>query len=130
MVLPPFHSTCPGEFFLRVLIRCLFGHFHVYFGTFCTKRNGWRCLLSANLRGILILHTKSYDALVFAREVEKHTDAKIWLTFERLETQACFIGVLSAFFRRRFGFDNEKLPTSHTREVMQSTDMSLTKCRE
>ncbi len=103
----------------------------MYFGTFSTKRNGWRCPLSANLRGILLLHTKSYDALVFAREVEKHTDAKIWLTFERRETQGCFVGVLSAFFRRCFGFDNEKLPrTTHTREVMQSTDMSLTKCRE
>ena len=32
-VLPPFNSTCPCEFFLRVLIRCLFGHFHVDFGT-------------------------------------------------------------------------------------------------
>ena len=32
-LLPPFSSTCPCEFFLRVLIRCLFGHFHVDFGT-------------------------------------------------------------------------------------------------
>jgi hypothetical protein len=30
VLLPPFHSTCPGDFFLRVLIRCLFGHFRVW----------------------------------------------------------------------------------------------------
>jgi hypothetical protein len=36
LILPPFGSTCPCEFFLRVLIRCLFGHFHVDFGTLFT----------------------------------------------------------------------------------------------
>jgi hypothetical protein len=37
-VLPPSHSTCQGDFFQRVLIRCLFGHFHVDFGKLSTKR--------------------------------------------------------------------------------------------
>ena len=60
------------------------------------KKNGVRCRLSPNLRGINILHTKSYDAYVFVREVKKHTDAKIWLVPERQENEACLRGVLSA----------------------------------
>jgi hypothetical protein len=69
-VLPPFSSTCPCEFFLRVLIRCLF------FRSFsCRLRymvhddDGLCVLLSASERGIIILSSKLYDAYVFAREV-------------------------------------------------------------
>ena len=43
-VLPPFHSTCPGEFFLRVLIRCLFSHFSVLSSILCTSWRGQRIL--------------------------------------------------------------------------------------
>jgi hypothetical protein len=43
-VLPPFHSTCPGEFFLRVLIRCLFSHFSVEYSILCTSWRGRRIL--------------------------------------------------------------------------------------
>lgn len=60
------------------------------------KKNGWRYLLSAILRGTVLLHLTSRDAHVSAREVEKYTDAKIWLMFKRQETEACFKGVLSA----------------------------------
>ncbi len=30
------------------------------------KKDGWRCLLSANLRGMVIMHSKLYDAYVIA----------------------------------------------------------------
>ncbi len=43
-VLPPFHSTCPGEFFLRVLIWCLFSHFSVQSSILCTSWQGRRIL--------------------------------------------------------------------------------------
>ncbi len=41
-VLPPFHSSCPGEFFLRVLIRCLFSQFSVQSSILCTSWRGRR----------------------------------------------------------------------------------------
>jgi hypothetical protein len=43
-LLPLFHSTCPGEFFLRVLIRCLFSHFSVRYSILCTSWRGRRIL--------------------------------------------------------------------------------------
>jgi hypothetical protein len=44
VILPPFHSTCPGEFFLRVFIRCLFSHFSVKYSILCTSWRGRRIL--------------------------------------------------------------------------------------
>ena len=63
-VLPPFHSTCPGEFFLRVLIRCLFSHFSVRSSILCTSWRGRRILfrsffaVSKCLKHRLILKSK------------------------------------------------------------------------
>jgi hypothetical protein len=45
ILLPPFHSTCQGEFFLRVpIVRCLFSHFSVRSSILCTSWRGRRIL--------------------------------------------------------------------------------------
>ena len=44
MVLTPFHSTCPGRFCLRALIRCLFSHFSVQSSILCTSWRGRQIL--------------------------------------------------------------------------------------
>jgi hypothetical protein len=55
-VLPPFHSTCPGEFFLRVLIRCLFSHFSVRSSIPCTSWRGRRILFRIFSRFLNVLY--------------------------------------------------------------------------
>ena len=65
-ILPPFHSTCPGEFFLRVLIRCLFSHFSVRSSILCTSWQGRRILfwsLFAVVKCLLIHRWKQYNRL-------------------------------------------------------------------
>ncbi len=56
IVLPPLHFTCPGEFFLRVLIRCLFSHFSVRSSILCTSWQGRRILFRSFLRFLNVLY--------------------------------------------------------------------------
>ena len=86
-LLPLFHSTCPGEFFLRVLIRCLFSHFSVRYSILCTSWRGRRilfrrffavfeCLIHRykhNIRIPLFLLKSESACLQYVRQYQTHT---------------------------------------------------------
>jgi hypothetical protein len=69
------------------------------------------------------LHTKSKDARMGAREIEKQTYAQKCLMIKKQEMLSSHYSI----FRRCFGVDNAaESPTSHTRKVMQVIGLSLT----